>query len=232
MAEVKIIALSDTHNQLNKLIDKNLIPNGDILIHSGDVSSMGEIWEIEKFCEEFGSLPHSKKLLVPGNHDWFFSKDVTIAREICERNGIVLLSDQEYVIDGIKFYGMPWTPFFCNWAFNAGRNQNEADYYHVPTMKTFTDMIPLDTDVLISHGPPYDILDELHNACGTPNGQHVGCQDLLDRIQVVRPDLHLFGHVHSGYGQKHIDGTSYYNLSVCDELYTPSNAVAEIDYVK
>ena len=69
MKEFRIIALSDTHNQLQKVIDKGGIPDGDIIIHAGDGTGRGELWEVERFCKEYGSLPHKHKIFSPGNHN-------------------------------------------------------------------------------------------------------------------------------------------------------------------
>lgn len=226
---MKIVAMSDTHNQLHKIVRKDLVPDGDILVHAGDATGRGEIWEVERFCKDYGKLPHEHKIFVPGNHDWLFQKDTKTAREICDRNGIILLIDEEIVINGVKFYGSPWQPWFCDWAYNAGETESQAAMHRVPYIKPFVDMIPDDTNVLITHGPPYKILDELVRIDGTPKGQFVGSEHLLNKIKEIKPDIHIFGHIHCGYGEKHLDGTSYYNVAICDEMYYPGNEVKVIE---
>lgn len=233
MKEYKIIAISDTHNQLKKVIDKGRIPDGDILIHAGDSTNRGNKWEVEKFCKEYGSLPHKYKIYTPGNHDWLFEKDPTIARQMCKDNGIICLINETVTIEGIKIYGSPETPWFYGWAFNKARNLNEAQFRQVPEIKPYWDRIPPDTDILVTHGPAYGILDELVFVNGTPKGQFVGCEELLKRIQEVKPDLHFFGHIHAQANKEvHKNGTSYYNVSICDEMCIPSNPVRVVDYVK
>jgi len=99
-------------------------------------------------------------------------------------------------------------------------------------------MIPEDTDILVTHGPPYEILDEVFAVDGSSYRDHgmmpryVGCVDLAARIKEVKPDLHIFGHIHSGHGQKHVNGVSHYNASICDEMYAPSNPITIIEYEK
>lgn len=232
MKEISIVPISDTHNQLRKIIDKGRIPNADMIIHAGDATGRGEEWEIKKFCEEYGSLPHKHKIFTPGNHDWGFERDPAKYRKMCEDHGIICLINEGVTIEGIKIYGSPESPWFYDWAFNKARNANEAAFHNCPEIKPYWDMIPPDTDILVTHGPAYGILDELVFVDGTPKGQFVGCEELLKRVQEIKPDLHIFGHIHAGYGQKHINGTSFYNAAVCDEMYSPSNEIMVIDYVK
>src|SRR5690606_26824204 len=133
---MKLVHISDTHQE------RMYVPNGDILIHSGDATSLGTVPEILKFKNWFNALPHKHKLFVPGNHDWLFQKNESLAREIME-NTIVLI-DEEITIDGVKFYGTPWTPMFFNWAFMKD---------DLELMDVFQN-IPEDINVLITHGPP------------------------------------------------------------------------------
>lgn len=230
MKEFKIIAISDTHNRLKDIVDK--IPSGDIILHAGDATGRGETWEVERFCKEYGSLPHKHKIFTPGNHDWLFETDPTTARKLCEDNGIICLINESITIEGINIHASPESPWFFSWAFNKARNEKEAEFRHIDLIKPYWDMIPDNTNILLTHGPAYGILDELTNIDGTPKGQFVGCEELLKRIKEIKPDLHICGHIHSGYGEKHINGTSFYNVSVCDEMYSPINEITVIDYVK
>lgn len=228
MAFVKIVAMSDSHNAYNKLI----IPPCDILIDTGDYSSKGYKHEVENFYKWLNKQEANHIISVQGNHElgWEANEEEfkKIALEKCP--AVHLLKNESINIEGINIWGSPYTPYFFNWAYNAGRNQKEADFYKKPLIKDIWDKIPENTDVLLTHGPPYEILDELVYVDGTPKGQFVGCEELLKRIKEVKPDLHLFGHVHCGHGQKHIDGTSFYNVAVCDEMYRPSNGITVINY--
>jgi predicted phosphodiesterase len=244
----KIVAISDTHNRHNKI----KLPEGDIIIHAGDATGRGEEWEVKKFLKWYGKTPYNVKVFVAGNHDFLFEKDPKLAEKLCKDNGIIYLNDSgvevqlqagyPYIneslpdIPKIKIWGSPVQPHFCNWAFNRARDDKDFVFGRggyvkaYPLIKPHWDMIPEDTNILVTHGPPYKILDELLFVDGTPKGEFVGCEELAKRVKEIKPDVHIFGHIHCGYGEKHIDGTSYYNVAVCDEMYSPSNEIKVIDY--
>lgn len=227
MRSIKIVAFSDPHQRYAMV----KVPDGDIVICSGDISMTGNIQAVTAFCHWYGELPHKHKILIAGNHDWLFENDPALGRQICKDNGIIYLEDSGVEIEGIKFWGSPVTPWFNDWAFNRAITDMEATYRNIRPIKPYWDMIPDDTDVLITHGPPYDILDELLAVDGTPKGIFVGCPELLAAVKRVKPQCHFFGHIHCGYGEKHIDGTSFYNTCVLDEMYMVSNPVTIVDYV-
>jgi len=186
---MKIGAISDTHNKHHNIKTKEL-DKCDVVICSGDISGNGTQKEIESFCKWFGSRKPKHKLLVAGNHDFLFQKEPKKARAICEKYGITYLQDYGVVIDGVYFYGSPWQPQFCDWAFNAARDPLDIFYYNgkvktFPLIKQFWDMIPETTDVLITHGPPYGILDELLFVDGTPKGVYVGNRQLTNLESLI-----------------------------------------------
>lgn len=229
---MRIIAISDTHNRHKKIKDfwtedqdGNELEalGGDVIIHSGDATGRGEKGEILPFLDWFAELDFRFKIFVPGNHDWGFEKAPGFYREECKKRGIILLIHEGIEIEGVKFWGSPASPWFYSWAFNYRRTLTEAQTFQHPYIGDIWKLIPDDTDVLITHGPPYQILDELVFVDGTPRGEFVGCEELLRVIKRVKPDVHIFGHIHCGYGEKHIDGTSFYNASICDETYYASN---------
>ena len=123
-------------------------------------------------------------------------------------SGVTYLQDEATTIMGLKFYGSPWQPRFFDWAFNADRGKPLADIWA---------KIPEDTDVLVTHGPPFGILDQ------TWRGEKVGCQDLLARVRIIRPRFHLFGHIHEGYGAFQNESTVFLNGSICDLNYNLGN---------
>jgi predicted phosphodiesterase len=228
---MKIVALSDTHNKHNKIT----VPDCDVLIHSGDESGMGRESEIRNFAKWLSKQPAKNILWTPGNHSVDFERSLPNSlkwfKEECPQG--VGLINEEIVIDGVKFWASPETPFFYNWAFNRARTPDMVPY-HGPWIKETWDKIPDDVNILVTHGPPYGILDELVYVDGTPKGEFVGCQELSKRISQLKDlDLHIFGHIHIHGGcQKHIDGVSYYNASVCDEQYMATNPITVIDYEK
>ena len=178
---MRLVLISDTHG----LHDRLEIPDGDILIHAGDMSNVGEVDEIRDFADWFASCPHKHKLIIAGNHDFLFESEPAKARSLL-RN-CVYLQDSESVIGGLRFYGSPYTPRFFDWAFNQDRGPVSAARWA---------KIPAGIDVLITHGPPFGILDRNHL------GLFTGCRDLLDAVQRVRPRLHVFGHIHEGAGMQ------------------------------
>ncbi|MEO8648077.1 MAG: metallophosphatase domain-containing protein [Acidobacteriota bacterium] len=214
---MRIVCLSDTHNRHRQIE----VPPGEILIHSGDATTNGTLDEVKAFAGWFGRLPHKHKIFVAGNHDWLFQRDPDAASKLLG-GGITYLQDSVAEIDGLKFYGSPWQPRFYDWAFNLFRGKELAEKWN---------LIPDDTEILITHGPPYGILDEVE----TPHGSasHEGCQDLFERIKVLvdggQLKLHVFGHIHGGYGTSEAFGVRFVNASNCDEGYRVTNSPVVID---
>jgi len=104
----------------------------------------------------------------------------------------------------------PWPPAYCGWAFNMQRDSEE--------IRSIWNKIPLDTDILITHGPPYGILDL------TRRKEHVGCKALYERVQLIKPKLHVFGHIHESYGRQQDDeqkSTIFVNAATCNIRYQP-----------
>jgi Icc-related predicted phosphoesterase len=202
----KIVCLSDTHNR-NEQIN---VPDGDILIHAGDATGRGTIDEIVLFNEWFATLQHPHKIFVAGNHDWLFETSNRFARTLLD-SSIHYLQDSFVEVEGLKIYGSPWQPRFFDWAFNLTRGVELAKKWK---------LIPTDTDVLITHGPPFGILDEVSHQYWIEN---TGCEELRKRVERIRPRLHVFGHIHCGFGQAENSGVQFINASNCDENYEPVN---------
>ena len=202
MAKLRIVIISDTHG----LHERISIPDGDILVHAGDLTSKGDLADIAEFNEFLGRLAHPHKIVIAGNHDFAFERSPQAARE-CLTNA-TYLEDTAVVLCGIKFYGSPWQPRFFDWAFNLDRGA---------PLKRKWDMIPDDTDVLMTHGPPAGYGDT------TRGGMAVGCTDLARAVERIQPRLHIFGHIHEGYGSRTVGNTTYINASTCDLQYRPVN---------
>ena len=203
----KIVCLSDTHNCNEEII----VPDGDILIHAGDATIQGSVPEIEAFSKWFANQPHRIKIFVAGNHDWLFETNNFYARKILD-DSIIYLQDSFIKIEKLKIYGSPWQPRFFDWAFNLMRGAEIAEKWK---------LIPADTDILITHGPPNGILDEVPRSFWIEN---TGCEELIKKVEEIRPKAHIFGHIHCGYGTVEKFGVKFINASNCDESYQPTNA--------
>jgi Icc-related predicted phosphoesterase len=209
---MKIIAISDTHGQHEKLT----IPAGDLIIHSGDFSSTGNQMDHILFSKWFGSLPHKHKICVPGNHDRYSQDQTNLTKEMFKSNGVTLLIDEEITIEGLKIYGSPWTPRFGRWYWMKNRGND---------IKLMWENIPDNLDILITHGPVNGILDfvEFDNI-------HVGCEELEKTVELRKPKNHIFGHIHE-WGGNNIKryNTTFYNASICNEDYYPLNKITEFE---
>jgi len=213
---MRIVCISDTHSRH----DHMEVPPGDILIHAGDSTMVGRVEEIIKFNHWLGRLPHPHKILIAGNHDWLFETEPALAESLI--TNAHYLRDSSVEIEGLKFYGSPWQPRFMHWAFNLSRGEE---------IKGKWDLIPADTDVLITHGPPHGFLD-LVPRDSSGSYENAGCEELLLAVMRVRPRLHVFGHIHEGYGVSRESGITFVNACVCDASYRPMNqAVVMADVI-
>ncbi len=213
----KLVFISDTHSKHNHV----KVPSGDILVHSGDCTNDIGQKDLRDFLTWFERQPCPHKILISGNHDGAFQKWPDLARAMVkeyspstwylEDSGVAIKFDDR----DIRFWGSPYQPAFCNWFFNEERGE---------AIRRHWDMIPDNTDVLVTHGPPYGFLD-----VSVYDGEKCGCRDLYEAVLRVRPSVHCFGHIHAGYGTKklvHDDGSStmLINASCCNEKYQPVNA--------
>ncbi|UJH90854.1 metallophosphatase domain-containing protein [Antarcticibacterium sp. 1MA-6-2] len=208
---MKIICIADTHNKHN---DIN-IPPGDVIVHAGDFTEAGTRSETINFLTWFSALPHSHKIIVPGNHDFYLQKNLENLNEIIPHN-IHCLIDSGVEIENLKFWGSPFTPGNGRWAFNKARGKE--------IRKTW-DLVPVGTDFLITHTPAYGVLDELDNK------QHIGCEELWKRVKEVKIPYHIFGHIHNDYGIVRTRNTTYINASILDNRYRVINSPIIFNYI-
>jgi len=212
----RVVCISDTHNCNEEIV----VPDGDLLIHAGDATTVGSVEQLRAFNRWFASLPHERKIFVAGNHDWMFERDNDLARRLLD-SSIVYLQDSSAEIDGLKIYGSPWQPRFFDWAFNLNRGYELAEKWG---------MIPDDIDILITHGPPNGILDLVPRKGWDEN---TGCEELRKRVEQIaafgRLKLHAFGHIHCGYGVHEEFGVKFVNASTCNEQYNPTQPPIVID---
>lgn len=186
---MKICSVSDVHasDRLSWFQEKT--PDADVLTVSGDLTRTGTIEELKLFRKWLVEQPQKNKVVIAGNHDFCLEdpRKRLEAENILGGNGIIYLRDEVTVIDGVKFYGSPWQPWFHDWAFNLKRG---------PEIRAKWDLIPHNTDVLVVHGPPFMFGDT------TVRGDSVGCVDLLDAIKQVKPQLVCYGHIHEDAGER------------------------------
>lgn len=200
---MRIVTISDTHSLHGSVA---AVPDGDVLIHAGDLMNSGWDWrDIASFNHWLSLLPHKYKIVIGGNHDWLFQRNLGESLKLLPA-ATHYLQDSGVTIEGFKFWGSPWQPEFNNWAFNVPRGQ----------LHRYWDLIPNNTDVLITHGPPYGILDTIHI-----HSKHLGCDELLTAVDRVKPQLHVFGHIHGGRGVAENEHTKFVNASALTERYFP-----------
>lgn len=205
---MRIVAISDTHTMHDRLT----IPDGDVLVHAGDLCGNGTVLEVERFDKFLSRLPHTHKVVIAGNHDWCFARDPVIARAALVHG--TYLEDSGVELDGVRFWGSPWQPEFMQWAFNLPLGE---------ALRAKWALIPDGTDVLITHGPPRGYGDRCFD------GREVGCPDLLAAIDRLQPAAHICGHIHEGYGVRARGRTQCVNASSCDLRYRPIQAPIIID---
>jgi Icc-related predicted phosphoesterase len=211
---MKIVAISDTHCQLHKIT----LPDGDLLLHTGDLTYRGTLNEMAQEIYDLGQLgkKFKKTIMLCGNHDWLGEKEPNTVKMLAEENGVTWLQDNMLEFEGIKIYGSAWTPEFCNWAFNLDRNDG--------SLEEAWERIPEGIDILMTHGPSYGHQDHSYDG-------PLGCTKLMRAIDRVKPKLHVFGHIHHAYGS-HVgaDGIMYVNASTCNEQYDPINPPTVIEW--
>jgi len=229
---ISVLCISDTHSLESKM-ENTRLPPADILVHAGDFTNVGKKKEVQEFVNwleehlDRGDFKHI--VLIAGNHDTTFHKEFFMApgggnrffrnktnidcdaiRDIVLDSRIVYLEDESAELFGVKLYGSPWQPYFCNWAFNLQRGEECREKW---------EQIPESIDILITHGPP-----AFHGDKTMPAKDNVGCLDLLKKIEQIQPQFHVFGHIHEGYGvtQQTNLKTYFINASTCNLTYRPN----------
>lgn len=221
--------MSDTHS-FNERIGalagevfgpERFVPNGDVLIHAGDLTDTGRTEQILDAYKWLSRMPHDRIIVIPGNHDFGFER-IPGLRSILDQKfpRITTLIDETTTLADLKVYGSPYQPWFHDWAYNflpgpAGEQQAQEKWAGIPD----------DVDILITHGPPRGILDE------TLRAKHVGCPQLRERVSTLTSiKLHIFGHIHEGHGT-HEDGrVLFVNACTCDHLYDPVQEPIVVDW--
>jgi Icc-related predicted phosphoesterase len=220
---MKVLATADLHGNLPE------VPDCDLLLIAGDIcpdfpSRAGKYnypdkgaAQQAKWLEAF-FLPWVDALYdrgidvvsIWGNHD--FVGESTWAKHL----PVTFLTDQIYEFGGLKIYGSPWVPGLPRWAFYADQ----------AALRSRAILTPVDTDIMLFHGPPYGVLDFVAPQFGS---EHVGDDTVKEAIQIVRPKAYICGHIHEQFGRDEIDGVPIYNVSHVNEFYEPINPIVEIE---
>lgn len=209
-----IDCVSDMHGEHPQM------PGGDVLVVAGDITGCDYELQWARFFEWFARQQYKHKLMIAGNHDGILvaNDPRVIAKEICGMGAddFIYLQDSGCEIEGVKFWGAPWTPPFFNWYFMLKPEQIAEKWR----------LIPDDTNVLITHGPPYGTLDSV-----SPNRTfRCGCESLaLELKRLKQLKAHIFGHIHGGYGKIEKDGMVFVNAAHMDEEYEPINKPIRIE---
>lgn len=193
----RIVATSDLHGELPD------IPECDLLIIAGDICPDGPPafqakWldgECRKWLEGISS---QEIVLVAGNHDQIFEKESYLPKDL----PWYYLKDSSIDLFGFKIYGTPWQlPFWG--AFNLPEEELAKKYANIPK----------DVDIFISHGPAFEILDEV----GKFKIQHTGSRSLKNKVFEIKPKLFICGHIHEAYGMCTSEGIIFANVSLLND---------------
>eukprot|EP01130_Rhizamoeba_saxonica_P004126 TRINITY_DN1700_c0_g1_i2.p1 TRINITY_DN1700_c0_g1~~TRINITY_DN1700_c0_g1_i2.p1 ORF type:complete len:228 (-),score=39.46 TRINITY_DN1700_c0_g1_i2:19-702(-) len=187
---VRVVCVSDTHLNHQKLVDHPNLPEADVFVHCGDMTRYGK--GLNQFLEVLSRLPYETKLVITGNHDISIQDDIysRVASDVANVQQVAtFLQNQTINYNNLKWYGSHWR------GHSMGTPREEY--------RKWTN-IPDDIDILLTHIPPLDILD--------PTG--TGSIGLKEHIQQrVKPKVHIFGHCHIGYGVYCDDQTVYINAA-------------------
>lgn len=224
---MRFVFISDTHSMHRKMAYP--VPDGDVLVHCGDLTGRGRIQEIGSVAKWMGEHPHRYKIAIAGNHDACAEYDPSLTAMTFSQENVIYLCERTLNLEGLLLYGAPWTPNFCNWHFMPPR--------HSEALALKWDRIPEHTEILVTHGPPHGILDAYVEPgyIAEAGQEHAGCELLRMRIEAL-PDLklHAFGHIHEGWGtdERVLDNgnkVKFVNAAICTRGYQPTNPPIVVD---
>jgi Icc-related predicted phosphoesterase len=216
---LRVAAVADLHGYLPE------VPDCDVLVIAGDIARVSDHrpafqarWPAERFGPWLEGVPAARVVGIAGNHDFVFE---SAPESVPAGLRWTYLQDGGATIDGVRFWGSPWTPWFLDWAFNAPRDDEDESF-----LSRLYDTVPGDTDVVVIHGPPAGFGDL------TARGVRVGSEAFLRLIDRVDPSLALFGHIHEDRGSWTHRGSVLANVAAVDLDYRPRRgpvAVFDID---
>lgn len=211
-----IDCVSDLHGSIPEL------EGGDLLIIAGDLTGIDAPEEYLTYFQWLSEQHYERIVWIAGNHDGLLANDKAL-RQIKSSEffptsqyaqKIEYLKDSGTEFKGLKIWGSPWTPTYQEWYFMKDRG---------PEIKQMWDKIPLDTNILVTHGPPFGILDSVAGFY-SDKGIEVGCQDLKNKIMDLKKlQLHVFGHIHESHGVKKLRQTTFVNASIMNVDFDPEN---------
>ena len=178
---MRFIAISDTHG-CHEQLD---LPKGDVLLHAGDICNKGNRTHVKDFIEWFASLDFEHKIFIAGNHDIDLSKSESLIPKFLPKE-IFFLNGETHQVGKHKIWGSPTEEL---------------------GLTPFWNSIPEQVDILMTHRPPFGILDR------APDGLPKGLKELNGKIKLFRPKVHLFGHIHYSYGIREGRKTKFINAS-------------------
>ncbi len=207
-----IDCISDLHGHYPKL------EGGDLLIVAGDLTGRDSPRGYSEILEWFKKLDYKKIIAIAGNHDNLLYRGLVWGGDDRHDDPINLeyLCDSGTEFQELKIWGSPWTKWFpevnprCT-AFMLKTEEQLAQKWA---------LIPDDTDILVTHGPAFTIRD------GKNVHEYLGSTSLLKKISKMNClKLHIFGHIHEGYGLEGygIESVIHVNASHVNERYEPVN---------
>jgi len=226
---MQIVAISDTHGKHRQVTP----PAGDVLVHTGDITINGDKALTLDFVDWFSEQPFKHKIFIAGNHDRWAENAHHELELAARRAGVHYLCAGGITLDGVAFWGSPFTPEFMDWSFMLSKGSHAKAHWQ---------QVPANTDVLLTHGPPAGILDELElvSEPGSPassvgaggvgsdvaigDNHSVGCPELKARVAQIGVPLHIFGHIHEGYGELATGKTRFINASLMNNRYRLVNS--------
>ena len=210
----RFVCISDTHSTSISL------PPGDVLLHAGDFTRRGTQQEVWDFANYLRNLKFEHKVVIAGNHDSPF--DIENYADILNKKrnpvpcdpyitkrllkDVIYLEDSLAIIKGFRIWGTPWTEQHNKGAFTLKDRLVIGEKWND---------IPDNIDILLTHSPPYNILDR------SKDNRKVGCESLAAAVRRVRPKVHVFGHIHESHGCFTQNGICYINASICNNRYMP-----------
>lgn len=201
---MRIDCMADLHGFRPKLA------GGDLLIVAGDLTARDTPKEHIEFALWLANQKYDKKILIAGNHD-----GQMVSWKSMQQDDLDYLVDSGTTFQGLKIWGSPWTPTFLNWHFMLDRGE---------PIKQKWDLIPDDVDILVTHGPPFGVQDQIgKTGC-------YGCEELREAILRIKPKLHVFGHIHESPGICRFNGILCVNATIMNEHYAPVNPPIRILY--
>ena len=226
---IRIVCLSDTHHTDYRL-EQLEVPRGDVLIHAGDATFQGKIGETSRFIAWMDKQPHRLKYLCPGNHDYIWEHNPTWANYSTVNVLINQFGTFQHEAKVYSIFAMSFVKELPLWAFNS--DEREIGRF----LQSVADSKPI-IDILLTHMPPYGILDyygEVHtNKDGTVlgRGEHLGSRALRVFVNQVKPKVHIFGHIHNAYGTQRVGDTLFVNAAILNDNYNVAHTpiVLELD---